>query len=281
MSVRVETTAVGVALMRALEVDVPTRQRLLDDPISGRLLSGWPGLVAKHRPARVALGRLAELAMPGMRGTAVCRTRVVDDWSRSAVADSAAQVAIIGAGLDTRPYRLAEFATVPVWEVDLPSTQARKRAALSRAVGTPPANVRYLPVDLNAGPPGNALGAAGFDPAAPALVLFEAVAQYLPAASVSAVLDWVGSLAPGSRLVFTYLPRRVIEQRARGARRYGWLSSFDPGRLAVVLAGHGLVLRDDLGGADYPARYPELAGRRLALREIERVALAEVNPASS
>jgi methyltransferase (TIGR00027 family) len=279
-SVRVETTAVGVALMRALEADVPTGQRLLDDPISGRLLTGWPGLVARHRAARVTLGRLAELAMPGLRGTAVCRTRVVDDLCRSALADGAVQVVIVGAGLDTRPYRLPELIGVPVWEVDLASTQAMKRAGLARALGSAPANVRYLTADLNAGAPGAALVAAGFDPALPTLVLFEAVAQYLPESSVSPVLDWVGSLAPGSRLVFTYLPRRVIEQRARGARRYGWLSSFEPERLASVLAGHGLALGDDLGGADYPARYPELSGRRLALREIERVAVAEVNPAS-
>jgi methyltransferase (TIGR00027 family) len=276
--VRVETTAVAVALMRALEADVPAGQRLLDDPISGRLLTGWPGLVARHRPARVTLGRLAELAMPGMRGTAVCRTRVVDDWCRAA---RVAQAVILGAGLDTRPYRLAELAAVPVWEVDLPSTQGMKRAALARALGPPPANVRYLPADLNAGPPGALLATAGFDPGVPTLVLFEAVAQYLPEASVAPVLDWAGSLAPGSRLVFTYLPRRVIEQRARGARRYGWLSAFDPERLAAVLAGHGLVLRDDLGAADYRGRYPELAGRRLSLREIERVAVAEVNPAST
>ncbi|REF98244.1 methyltransferase (TIGR00027 family) [Asanoa ferruginea] len=276
-----ETTAVGVALMRALEADVPVGQRLLDDPVSGRLLAGWPGLVARHRPARVTLGRLAEVAMPGMRGTAVCRTRVVDDWCRAALAAGAAQAVIVGAGLDTRPYRLAELAGVPVWEVDLPRTQAIKRAALARALGTPPANVRYLAADLNAGPPGALLADAGFDPGVPTLVLFEAVAQYLPESSVGPVLAWAGSLAPGSRLVFTYLPRRVIEQRARGARRYGWLSAFDPARLAAVLAGHGLVLGDDLGAADYRGRYPELAGRRLSLREIERVAVAEVKPAST
>jgi len=280
-AVRVETTAVAVALMRALEADVPTGQRLLDDPVSGRLLTGLPALIARHRAARVALGRLAEVAMPGMRGTAVCRTRVVDDWCRSALAAGAAQAVIVGAGLDTRPYRLAELATVPVWEVDLPSTQALKRAALARALDTPPANVRYLTADLNAGPPGAVLAAAGFDPGLPTLVLFEAVAQYLPEASVSQVFDWAGSLPGGSRLIFTYLPERVIEQRACGARRYGWLSAFDPERLAAVLAGHGLVLRDDLGAADYPARYPELGGRRLSLREIERVAVAEVNPAST
>jgi methyltransferase (TIGR00027 family) len=267
--------------MRALEADVPTAQRLLDDPISGRLLTGWPGAVARHRPARLALGRLAELAMPGMRGTAVCRTRVVDDWCRSALADGAVQMVIVGAGLDTRPYRLPELAAVAVWEVDLASTQAMKRAGLARALGTPPANVRYLTADLNAGPPGAVLATAAFDPGRLTLVLFEAVAQYLPEASVSRVFDWAGSLPGGSQVIFTYLPRRVIEQRARGARRYGWLSAFDPDRLGAVLAGHGLVLRADLGAADYPGRYPELSGRRLSLREIERVAVAEVNPAST
>ncbi|SNT29052.1 methyltransferase, TIGR00027 family [Asanoa hainanensis] len=272
--VRVETTAVAVALMRALESDVPAGHRLFDDPVSGRLLTGLPGLVARHRSARVALGRLAETAMPGIRGTAVCRTRVVDDWCRDALAAGARQVVVVGAGLDSRPYRIAEFAAARVWELDLPGTQARKRAALALLPAT--TNIRYLPADVTTDPLDALLAADGFDASAPTLVVFEAVAQYLPAPAVAPTLEWAGSLAPGSRLVLTYLPERVWRQRARASRRYGWLSAYDPARLGAVLAGHGLTLLQDVGVEDYPDRYPQLRGRRLALREIERVAVAEV-----
>ncbi|SDZ30902.1 methyltransferase, TIGR00027 family [Asanoa ishikariensis] len=266
----------AVALMRALEADVPAGQRLFDDPVSGRLLTGPPAFVARHRAARVALGRLAETAMPGVRGTAVCRTRVVDDWCREALAAGAGQAVVVGAGLDSRPYRIAEFAAARVWEVDLPGTQARKRAALARLTGPAPANIRYLPADITTDRLDAVLAADGFDPSAPTLVVFEAVAQYLPAPAVAPTLDWAGSLAPGSRLILTYLPERVLRERARASRRYGWLSAYDPARLGTVLAGHGLTLRQDVGAEDYPGRYPQLRGRRLTLREIERVAVAEV-----
>ncbi|GAA1866697.1 SAM-dependent methyltransferase [Asanoa iriomotensis] len=122
-AIRVETTAIAVATMRTLEADVPAAHRLFDDPISAHLLTGVPAWVARHRFARLALGRLAETAMPGVRGTAICRTRVIDDWCRAALADGAQQVVVLGAGLDSRPYRLAEFGAVPVWEVDLPGAQ--------------------------------------------------------------------------------------------------------------------------------------------------------------
>jgi methyltransferase (TIGR00027 family) len=274
VAVRVATTAIAVALMRALEQDVPAGQRLFDDHVSGRLLSGLPALIARHRPARVALGRLAETAMPGIRGTAICRTRVIDDWCRAALAGGARQVVVVGAGLDSRPYRIADFAAVPVWEIDLPDTQAVKRAALARLSG-PPA-IRYLAADIATDPLATLLAGDGFDAGAPTLVVFEAVAQYLPAVAVAPTLDWAGSLARGSRLILTYLPERVIQRRPRAARRYGWHSAYDPSQLGSMLAGHGLTLREDVGAEDYPGRYPELRGRRLTLREIERVALALV-----
>ncbi|GIF74879.1 SAM-dependent methyltransferase [Asanoa siamensis] len=276
-SIRVETTAIAVATMRALEADVPPAQRLLDDPVSAHLLTGVPGWIARHRRARLTLGRLAETAMPGVRGTAICRTRVIDDWCRDALAAGARQVVVLGAGLDSRPYRLAELAAVPVWELDLPGTQALKRAALARVPGPLPANIRYLAADVTVDPLAALLADAGFDAALPTLVVFEAVAQYLPPAGVTPTFVWAGSLAPGSRLVLTYLPDRVRRGRARASRRYGWLSAYDPAELPTLLAAHGLTLRADVGAEDYPARYPQLRGRRLTLREIERVALAEVS----
>ncbi|MEV0720449.1 SAM-dependent methyltransferase [Asanoa sp. NPDC050611] len=276
MAVRVETTAIAVATMRALEADVPPGRRLLDDPVSAHLLTGVPAWIARHRRARLALGRLAETAMPGVRGTAICRTRVIDDWCRAALSAGASQVVVLGAGLDSRPYRIPDFRAVPVWELDLPGAQSLKRAALSRLPDPPPTNIRYLTADVTRDPLPTILSAAGFDATVRTLVVFEAVAQYLPASGVLPTFTWAGSLPSGSRLVFTYLPDRIWRERPRASRRYGWRSAYDPAELPALLADHGLTLREDVGAEAYPARYPELRGRRLTLREIERVVLAEV-----
>lgn len=47
---RVEKTADGAAMMRALEQHAP--RRLFDDPWSARLISGWPSAVVAVRPLR-------------------------------------------------------------------------------------------------------------------------------------------------------------------------------------------------------------------------------------
>ncbi|GAA1866691.1 hypothetical protein GCM10009687_37810 [Asanoa iriomotensis] len=120
------------------------------------------------------------------------------------------------------------------------------------------------------------MAGAGFDATARTLVVFEAVAQYLPADGVEPTFAWAGALPRGSRLVFTYLPGTVWRERPRASRRYGWLSAYEPAEVPALLARHGLTLREDVGAEAYPARYPQLHGRRLTLREIERVVLAEV-----
>ena len=87
------------------------------------------------------------------------------------------QVVVGGAGYDGRALRYAKPG-VRWFEVDHPATQADKRARLAR-LGLEAAHVRFVPAgfteDLVAGP----LLAAGLDPAAATLFLFEGVAVYL------------------------------------------------------------------------------------------------------
>ena len=47
---RVERTADGVAVIRALEQHAP--RPLFDDPLAARMLAGWPATMAAHRPLR-------------------------------------------------------------------------------------------------------------------------------------------------------------------------------------------------------------------------------------
>ena len=57
-------------------------------------------------------------------------------------------VVILGAGMDTRGYRLARRSDIPVFEVDLPVNIARKKAAVQRAIGAMPTSVHLVPLDF-------------------------------------------------------------------------------------------------------------------------------------
>jgi len=266
--VRVEKTADGVALMRALEQHA--RPPLFEDPVAASLLSGWPAVVAAHRPLRWLFLRAMERAGPGFYGAVVGRTRAIDDECRRAASDGIAQVVIIGAGMDTRPYRLPELTRV--WEFDLPQVQRAKRAMLT----APADHVTYVPVDLTS-PGADAVLAAADTGTAPVLLLCEAVTMYLPADAVERILAYAGRLPPGSRLILTYLPREVAEshEHDRWSRRLGWRTSYHPHEIAARLTAHGLTPRTDIGHAEHRSRLLHPAGRTEAVFPGERIVVAE------
>ncbi|BCY09846.1 SAM-dependent methyltransferase [Actinoplanes sp. L3-i22] len=270
---RAEKTADGVALVRALEQHAP--RRLFDDPLSARMISGWPSMVVAHRPLRWLFLRALERAGPGLYGAVVCRTRAIDDACRAALAIGINRVVIVGAGMDTRPYRMPEMAAAEVWEFDLASTQAVKKATLARALGDRPAHVRYLPLDLTAPDSADTLARAG---TGRTLLICEAVTMYVPAEAVERVLAYAGTLASGSRMVLTYLPRAEADraENRRWSRRLRWRSAFDPAELADRLRAHGLTPLADLGAEEHQARLLRPAGRTLSVFPGERIALAVV-----
>jgi methyltransferase (TIGR00027 family) len=270
---RVEGTASGVGLLRALEGHVDPSVRLFEDPVAERLLTGFPAWVVRHRAARRVFVPMMEAAAPGFFGDVVCRTRVIDDAARETLARGVRQVVNLGAGMDTRPYRMAAMRTARVWELDRPGVQAAKRARL----GDPPGQVRHLPVDLARGGLAGILAADGCDADRPTLIICEGLTQYLPLTVVDDIFAYAGSLPDGSRLIFTYLPSRVLaaKRHARRVRRFGWQTGFEPGDLGRRLRERGLTLTADWGADEYRKELLQPLGRDLAVVEIERVAIAE------
>ena len=267
--VRAEETADGVAMMRALEQHAP--QPLFDDPLSARMLAGWPAVVVARRPLRWLFLRAMERFGPGLYGAVVCRTRVIDDACRAALATGIGRVVIVGAGMDTRPYRMPEMAASRVREFDLAATQAGKKAALTRALGGLPAYVSYVPLDLTQPDAARVLAGAG---AERTLLICEAVTMYVTGEAVDRVLAYAGRLAPGSRVILTYLPRAEADRHAGWARRLGWRSAYHPAEFAARLQAHGLTPLADLGADDHQAELLAPAGRRLTVFPGERIVVA-------
>jgi methyltransferase (TIGR00027 family) len=67
----------------------------------------------------------------------VARTRLIDDAIAASLGEHPEQFVILGAGFDTRAYRLPCLRDITVFEVDHPDTQTAKRKVLERVLFVP------------------------------------------------------------------------------------------------------------------------------------------------
>ena len=154
------------------------------------------------------------------------RTQFLDAAIEAAL-DRVEQVAILGAGWDTRAVGMLRGVGIRVFEVDTPATQAVKRAGMERA-GLDDAEVTYVAVDFNRERWLERLRDEGWDSGKRSFVLWEGVTYYLDAEAAAATLRAVGDLAPGSEVAFDYFTGDVPagggpKQLARARRWLDWL----------------------------------------------------------
>ncbi|MFD3536487.1 class I SAM-dependent methyltransferase [Streptomyces sp. NPDC058664] len=124
------------------------------------------------------------------------RTRVLDDFLLQSVGTGARQVILLGAGLDTRAFRLELPSDCVVFELDRAGVLAFKRRVLTELSAAPKAKRVPVPVDLRADWV-TALTSAGFDPAAPSVWLAEGLLFYLPGPAETHLVDTVDRLTTG------------------------------------------------------------------------------------
>jgi methyltransferase (TIGR00027 family) len=285
----VSRTAEYMALFRALEsVKRPKARRLFEDPFAPLFLSRGPA--AALAVARLpALGALVpwfiDRRWPGARSSGVARTRLIDDALGLALQDHVEQVVLLGAGFDCRALRLPHISQARVFEVDQAATLHRKVERLRRQrAALAERHVVRVALDFKRDALGRALIAAGFRADRRTFFVWEGVTNYLSAAAVDQVLQFVAhESAPKSRILFTYVHRGVIDgtvrfvgwdRVSRMLSRVGerWSFGIDPAQIAGFLAERGLRLIADIGAAEYRARYRENDRGY----EFYRAALAEV-----
>ena len=290
-SAQASRTAEYMALFRAIESDRPADVRLFEDRFARGFLP--PSLQLVYQFSRLpTIGALIPWLInrwwPGPLGAGICRTRYIDDGLRAALRDGVAQVLILGAGFDSRAYRIAGIERTRVFEVDHPATQAAKRERLGRILGRLPAHIVFVPIDFNQQTLDTVLMAAGFQPTLQTFVVWEGVTNYLNADAVDTTLRFLAGATPsGSRILFTYIHRGILDGSVRfeGAQesivtvgRAGepFTFGFDPAELPAYLAARGLTLIEDVGAADYRARYLIPLGRHDKVSEFYRAVLVQV-----
>jgi methyltransferase (TIGR00027 family) len=284
-------TAEYVAMFRAVESARSERDRLFSDPFAACFLSGRLAFGARVAGVPGGQGLITSYIdrnWPGSRPSAVIRTKLIDDAVTAAIEAGAEQLAILGAGYDTRGIRLPAAAAIPVFELDQPPTQERKKARLLDRDGQLPTNVTYVPFDLLEEGVGGPLERAGFQPGLKSVFIWEGVLSYLNPEAVDQTLAWITRVgAPASRLVYTYVDVALLKDggedeppwSAQVARvgepfRYG----LDPAKMEDFLGARGLKPIWDMSTAEALSGGPRVKGGENA-PSFYRVAEAEVLPA--
>jgi methyltransferase (TIGR00027 family) len=260
----------------AIEQYEPPAHRLVHDDLALPFLPAgqraivhamrWPLL----RRLTIAAG---ERTVPGSWALIACRKRYIDDKLDGALGDINA-VVVLGAGMDTRAYRLARRSDIPVFEVDLPINIERKRAAVGRAIGAIPASVHLVPLDFERDDLMGMLTAHGYRADARTFFIWEGVTQYLTEEAVRATLDAVRDAPTGSRLVFTYVRKDFIDgvnmydaailyKRFR-QRQQVWRFGLHPDDVSAFIAEYGWRLVEQAGPDYFLRSYIRPTGRSSA-----------------
>lgn len=287
MSEPVAATAIGPMVLAAVEQYEPVQRRLVDDDLACAFLPA--GLRAFTRATRWPVARrlliqATERSGPGLWANLTCRKRYIGDKLTQALPKIDA-VVILGAGLDTKGYRLARHSTVPVFEVDLPVNIERKRSVVRAALGAVPESVHLVPVDFEHDDTAAELTRCGHRREHRTFFIWEGVTQYLSADGVASTFEFLSSAAPGSRLAFTYVRSDFVD----GTNRYGadslyrrfrvrsqlWRFGLDPDRVAAFIEPYGWQLVEQAGPDYLTEHYIAPAGRKLTASQVEWTAYAE------
>jgi methyltransferase (TIGR00027 family) len=205
--------------------------RVIDDPHAARFLpaTGRAAAAALRVPGTGRLGRNPTFAY--LAG----RTLFYDAYVNAALDDDVRQVVTFGAGYDSRPWRLAR-PDARFFEVDLPETQAHKRAL------APSGGPTYVAGDVTDSTLLSQLVTAGLRADEPTAFILEGLTMYLTEDDVRRLLGSLADLgAPSGRLAANF----GVGFESQGSRR---------GRIGrQVMAAGGEELRFRLAPADAPS----------------------------
>jgi methyltransferase (TIGR00027 family) len=264
-----DSTAVRVALWRAMHVQIDAPPHVLEDEIGLRLVG--PDENWRQRPD------MDPQFTRSFRASIVARSRFIEDLVVEQSARGVRQYVILGAGLDTFAQRRPEIASrLHVFEVDRRGPQGWKRQRLIDLGFGIPDWLHFVPVDFEAGESWrDKLAAAGFDESQPAVLASTGVSMYLTREANMATLRQVAALAPGTTLAMTFIlpvdlappkERAGIEASAKGARATGtpFVSFFTPSEILALAREAGFRRVQHVSADDLAHRY--FAGRTDGLR---------------
>lgn len=200
----VSDTAFWVAHHRGLEGE--RADALFRDPLA-KVLAG-------------ERGRMIAQSMPRPQMTTwalVIRTCIIDDFIREAIVKGAGTILNLGAGLDTRPYRMDLPPSLTWVEVDYPAVIAFKEERLAEE--KPRCSLERIKLDLADVEARRRMLASLDARGRKILVLTEGVIPYLTTEAVGSLADDLRALTPVRWWIVDYFAKEVLKMRARRMKR--------------------------------------------------------------
>lgn len=262
---RSSSTASMVSVARGIGVSPELR-----DPMAYAFSSGPVGkrlLTFERKTPAVEAARFVVRALSlGLVDHNTLRMVLVDRVVAALIEAGTRQVVVLGAGLDSRAWRMQVLADCALFEVDHPDTQAVKRRQVAGLVQRAK-TVGFAPVNFEHDDLAAALRVAGHRAAEATAWVCEGVVAYLAPEVTARVLRQVSeSSAPGSQLALSYVtPLRTgdgaaskalaaLLVRQLGERAKGFIARE---RVHELLADAGMTVLEDTGWSEWIQRFPD------------------------
>ncbi|NNL41295.1 MAG: class I SAM-dependent methyltransferase [Desulfobacterales bacterium] len=199
-------TAMFTALYRVVAHKEFKNQRFGSDYLAEHFLPAHFKFFIKFKKIRAKTKMKFNKFVPGMYEYMLARTAYFDSIFKDALSNNIPQIVFLGAGYDTRAYRFAPLNnTTKIFELDIATTQNRKKKCLKKARIDIPKQVTLVPINFNKEALTNVLENAGYKNDTKTLFIWEGVSYYLEPESVDATLTFVThSLHEESVIAFDY-----------------------------------------------------------------------------
>ena len=193
-------TALGAARLRYVHQILDNEPKILDDPIIGKIIG--EDILIKIEETKFIYRTHQSMSL---RSSIILRSRYAEDRLHEAYKNDIRQYMILGAGLDTFPYRQPQWAKeLKIFEVDHPSTQEEKKYRLRKANIEIPPNLVFVPIDFESANLDEELERHGFRKDIPSFSSWLGVTVYLLENTIDNMLKFIVSFAPKSELVFSF-----------------------------------------------------------------------------
>ena len=280
-----KTSADPISIV-AMEQSFPKDQRIVVDDLALQILPLSVRIVTRVMEIgfiRDWLINYTEKITPGIWGGILCRKRYINDKLND-MSDQIDGMVNLGAGLDTRVYKLNLISKLPIWELDQDVIINSKQTRLTKIFGSFPENVHTIGIDFDHEDVGKVLEKDGYSIDKKIFFIWEAVTQYLEEKSVRIIFDFLSHANNSSKIVFTYIRKDFLD----GNNMYGmgeiykrfvetgtWKFGMDPESWPQFLEEYGWRIVEDVGGEDLEERYVKPTGRIFVSTAIERLIFAE------
>lgn len=198
-----------VAIHRVTESSKPENERICYDPLAKHFISPETlEYATKH--SHEAL-EVMERHVPGLRNSLLARVRYFDDYLKMCINTNFQQIVIIGAGYDTRAYRIEGIKNMKVFEVDHPNTQNYKIQKIKEIYYSAPKHVTYVPLDHETQNLSQRLCDYGYNKLLKTLFIIEGLIYYIPPNAAVETLNFIAyTSGEGSAVIFDYFPESVV-----------------------------------------------------------------------